>query len=58
MAENPYLELEEAADPKRLVSIIFWLALAYKVLAGEIGKTKLEAVAANIMLMVYLIFCI
>ena len=59
MAENPDLELEEAADPKRLVSIfffIFWLALAYEVLAGEIGKTNLEA--ANIMLMVSLTFCI
>ena len=61
MAENPDLELEEAADPKRLVKyyiFIFWLALAYKFLAGEIGNTKLEA--ANIMLMVSvsLIFCI
>ena len=56
MAENPDLELEEAADPKRLVSFIFSLASAYKVLAGEIGNTNLEA--ANIMLMVSLTLCI
>ena len=62
MAENPDLELEEAADPKRLVSILYLVFLffgffgIYKVLAGEIGKTKMEA--ANIMLMVSFIFCI
>ena len=54
MAENPELELEEAADPKRLVNIFNFCSvlvrLAKKILAGEIGKTKLEA--TNVMLIV------
>ena len=53
MAENPELELEEAADPKRLVNtfnfVLFWWGWQ-KNLAGEIGKTKLEA--TNVMLIV------